>query len=202
MKKQGLLAMRAAHIRVVSMVIVVCLALVACAGASDTASVTLAPAVATRVASTTTTSLATTTQPATTVAATSTTTTVPETSTTVVLSEEAEAAQAVMDRWIAAWNAGDEQAVRDVLSPDFSYNDSHGVDWVDGALDQFVGFIEKLPEIIRISEAVENESGTFTWTVEFWGTASTRYPAEVLDLDVAFDDATILHMDEHRHRDG
>lgn len=39
-------------------------------------------------------------------------------------------------------------------------------------------------------------------TVEFWGTASTRYPAEVLDLDVTFDDASILHIDEHWHRDG
>ena len=182
-----------ATVRLVSMVVIVSLVLSACAGAGDTVSVTTAPAAATTIASTTTTSLATTTQPA---------TTVPATSTSVVLSEQAEAAQAIVDRWIAAWNAGDEQAVRDLLSPDFSYNDAGGIDRVDGATDRLVSYIDTFPELTRISEATEDETGTFTWVVEFWGTASTRYPAEVLDLDVTFDDATIRHIDEHWHRDG
>ena len=203
MKRQRLFANDRVGCLTVSTAIVVSLALTACAGANDVASTTAAPTAVTTVVPTTTTSPATTSQPATTVAPTSTTTTVPTTSTTVVLSEEAQAAQGIIDRWIAAWNAGDEQAVREQFSPDFSYNDTAGQEWVDGALDRFVGFIDQYPELIRASEAVEGEeSGAFTWVIEVWGTASTRYPAEVLDMEVTFDNATIRFIDEQWHRDG
>jgi hypothetical protein len=153
------------------------------------------------VASTTTTSPAATTQPATTVAPTTTPTTAPATSTTVLLSEEAEAAQAILDRWIASWNDGDVRAVRDLFAPDFSYNDANGTDWVDGAIDRYVGFVDEF-EVVRTTDAVEGEAGVLTWVVEFWSGASTRYPAETLDLDVTFDDGRIRHIDEHWHREG
>ena len=123
-----------------------------------------------------------------------------EPTTTVVLSEQATAAQAIVDRLVIAWNDGDEQAVPELFSPDFSYNDAIGVDRVDGATDRFVGYVNDF-ELVRAREAAENETGTFTWVIEFWSDASTRYPAEVLDLDITFSDGMISHIDEHQHRD-
>ncbi len=194
-----LLQGHAVRLRPLSAVIMGSLVVAACAGGGVPAD-TAAPSASTAVVSTP----PETTAPAaaTTVSSASTTTSsAPTTTTPVVLSEEAEAAQAIVDRWIAAWNDGDLQALRDLFSPDFSYNDPTGLDWTDGATDRFVGYVDEF-ELVRTSEAAEGEAGEFTWVVEFWSDASTRYPTEVLDLDIVFDEGTILHIDEHRHRDG
>jgi hypothetical protein len=169
-----------------------------CGGGEVASETTVQTAETTVVADTTETTVAPSTSSTTTSPAPTTTMASP--TTTIVLSEEAQAAQSILDRWIAAWNEGDVQAVRDLFSPDFSYNDANGVDWVDGAIDRYVGFVDEF-EVVRTTDAVEGESGQFTWVVEFWSDASTRYPAETLDLDVTFEGSTIHYIDEHWHRD-
>lgn len=180
--------------RIVSVALGLSMIVTACAASGGAPETTSAPVA--------TTATPATVQSTTTVPPATTATVPPPTSTTttVVLSMEAQDAQAILDQWIAAWNAGDTQALRDLFSPDFTYNSESGVDWVDGAIDRYVGFVDQFPQVTRASEAVEDGSGTFTWVVQFWKDPNGRYPTETLDLDVTFQAGRISHIKEHWHR--
>jgi hypothetical protein len=83
---------------------------------------------------------------------------------------------AAMDELIAAWNAGDGDAVRAAFDADFVFNTPSGVDisrdeWADRIVEQ-----GGTSTLARVDDGVQNDDGTITIGVEA-SHPDSRYPA-------------------------